>query len=128
MNRPQKIRPRPHVGQRSRTARARSTTNRDNPTGAIGFLTGPFIEEILGGKASKRQHGDLLGPAAAGSLLSMFKLGRLLQLVGLVIPPLAIVSQLSGSISLGKMLQFLLMAVGVFTMGYLLQRYSGGSS
>jgi hypothetical protein len=57
----------------------------------------------------------------------MFKLGRLLQLVGLTIPPLAIVAQLSGSIKPGPMLQFLFVSVGIFTLGYLLQRYSGGA-
>ena len=63
-----------------------------------------------------------------GNVLGMFKLGRLLQFVGLVIPPLAIIAQLGGSITLGQMLEFLLVAVGVFMMGYLLQRYSGGNS
>lgn len=66
------------------------------------------------------------GPAAGGTLLGMFKLGRLLQIVALVILPLAMVSQLSGSISLGQMLQFMFVAVGIFMIGYLLQRYSGG--
>jgi hypothetical protein len=66
--------------------------------------------------------------AAGGNVLGMFKLGRLLQLVALVILPLAMVSQLSGSISLGQMLQFMFVAVGIFMMGYLLQRYSGGGS
>ncbi len=65
---------------------------------------------------------------AGGNVLGMFKLGRLLQFVGLVIPPLAMMAQLSGSISLGNMLQFLFVAVGVFTMGYLFERYSGGGS
>jgi hypothetical protein len=58
----------------------------------------------------------------------MFKLGRVMQFVALVILPLAMLSQLSGSITLGQMLQFLLVGVGIFTLGYLLQRYSGGSS
>jgi hypothetical protein len=57
----------------------------------------------------------------------MFKFGRTLQLVALVIPPLAIVAQLAESISLGQMLQFLFVSVGIFTLGYLLQRYSGGA-
>ncbi len=65
---------------------------------------------------------------AGGNVLGMIKLGRLLQFVALVILPLAMVAQLSGSISLGQMLQFLFVAVGVFTMGYLMQRYSGGES
>jgi hypothetical protein len=58
----------------------------------------------------------------------MFAVGRFLQLVGLVIPPLAIMAQLGESITLAQMLEFLLVAVGVFLMGYLLQRYSGGDS
>ena len=58
----------------------------------------------------------------------MFKLGHLLQFVGLVIPPLAMIAQLGGSIKPGPMLQFLFAAVCVFTIGYLLQRYSGGGS
>jgi hypothetical protein len=58
----------------------------------------------------------------------MFKLGRFFQFVGLVIPPLAMMAQLSGSIKPGPMLQFLFAAVCIFTIGYLLQRYSGGGS
>ena len=65
---------------------------------------------------------------ADGNVLDMFKLGRLLQFVALVILPLAMLAQLSGSISLGQMLQFMFVAVGIFTLGYLLQRYSGGRS
>lgn len=58
----------------------------------------------------------------------MFQIGRLLQLAALVILPLAMVAQLCGSISLGQMLQFLFVGVGVFVLGYLLQRYSGGGT
>jgi hypothetical protein len=58
----------------------------------------------------------------------MYALARTLQLVGLAIPPLSIMAQLSESISLGQMLQFLMVAVGIFTVGYLLQRYSGGGT
>ena len=68
----------------------------------------------------------LLYRPAGGNVLGMFKLARLLQFVGLVIPPLAIVAQLTESILLGQMLQFLFVAVVLFTIGYLLQRYSGG--
>jgi hypothetical protein len=60
-------------------------------------------------------------------VLGMYQIGRLLQLAALVILPLAMVSQLSGSISLGQMLQFLFVGAGIFTLGYLLQRYSGGA-
>lgn len=61
-------------------------------------------------------------------MLGMFKLGRLLQFAALVILPLAMLSQLSGSISLGVMLRFLFAGVVLFTIGYLLQRYSGGAA
>ncbi len=71
---------------------------------------------------------DLYRVAAGGNVLGMFKLGRLLQLAALVILPLSMIAQLSGSISLGQMLQFLFVGVGGFTLGYLLQRYSGGKS
>ena len=57
----------------------------------------------------------------------MYTLGRFLQIVGLTIPPLAIVTELNKS-NPGLMLKFLLVAVGIFTLGYLLQRYSGGKS
>lgn len=57
----------------------------------------------------------------------MYVLGRLLQLAGLVILPLAIMAQLSGSITLGQMLQFLVAGICVFSIGYLLQTYSGKS-
>jgi EamA domain-containing membrane protein RarD len=54
----------------------------------------------------------------------MQPLGRFLQFVGLTIPPLAMIAQLGEHISAGKMLQFLLVAVGVFMLGYTMQRYS----
>ena len=56
----------------------------------------------------------------------MHTLARLLQLAGLVILPLAIVAQLNQTITTGRMLQFLMMAIGLFVLGYTLQRYSGG--
>ena len=56
----------------------------------------------------------------------MYTLARLLQLIGLTIPPLAIIAQLMERISLGQMLGFLVAAVAVFGIGHLLQRYSGG--
>jgi hypothetical protein len=55
----------------------------------------------------------------------MRALARLLQLVGLTIPPLAMVAQLAERISAGQMLQFLVVAVGFFGAGYLLQQYGG---
>ena len=59
----------------------------------------------------------------------MHSLARLLQMVGLTIPPLAILSQLADpdNFGTGRMLSFLLMAVGIFLLGYLLQRFGGGA-
>ncbi len=56
----------------------------------------------------------------------MNKIARLLQLAGLVIPPLAMVAQLGNHISAGRMLQFLVFSVCLFLAGYLLQSYRGG--
>jgi hypothetical protein len=68
-----------------------------------------------------------LPPSAADvSLLAMYPLARLLQIVGLAIPPLAIFAQLAESITLGQMLGFVVAAVCLFYIGNLLQRYSGG--
>jgi hypothetical protein len=50
--------------------------------------------------------------------------GRFLQMLGLVLPPLSIVLQLSGSISLGQMLTMLLAAVAAFAIGRILEGYS----
>jgi hypothetical protein len=63
--------------------------------------------------------------AVGGTVLGMYTLGRLLQIVGLTIPPLSIISQLAGLITPGKMLQFLVVSIAVFAIGHLLQRYSG---
>jgi hypothetical protein len=55
----------------------------------------------------------------------MNAVARFLQLVGLTIPPLAMIAQLSEQISAGRMLQFLLFSVCLFGAGYLLQSYRG---
>lgn len=60
-------------------------------------------------------------------LLNMHSIARLLQLAGLTILPLAMVAQLNQSISTGRMLQFLVMAVGLFLLGYTIQRHSGNA-
>jgi hypothetical protein len=67
-------------------------------------------------------------PAVGGTVLGMYTFGRLLQIVGLTIPPLSIISQLAGSITLGQMLQFLVVSIAAFALGYMLQRYSGRRS
>ena len=58
----------------------------------------------------------------------MHSLARLLQLAGLAVPPLAMVAQLRGDIKTGEMLKFLFLAIGVFGLGYLMQRFSGEQS
>jgi drug/metabolite transporter (DMT)-like permease len=58
----------------------------------------------------------------------MYALARFLQIVGLAIPPLAIVAQLNESITLGQMLGFLVVSMGVFLIGHLLQRTTGRPS
>ena len=59
----------------------------------------------------------------------MYTLSRMLQMVGLTIPPLAIGAQLfdPDHFGTGEMLRFLLMAVGIFLLGYLMQRFSGSA-
>lgn len=56
----------------------------------------------------------------------MFKLGRFLQLAALVILPLSMMAQLSNAIDTKMMLRFLVVGIGIFTLGWLMQRYSGG--
>jgi len=57
----------------------------------------------------------------------MYTLGRFLQIAGLAIPPLAIIAELNAR-NPGLLLKFLAVAVGIFTIGYLLQQYSGGKT
>ena len=52
-------------------------------------------------------------------------IGKLLQIVGLAIPPLAIIAQLSESISQGQMLMFLVAAVSCFWIGRITEGYFG---
>lgn len=56
----------------------------------------------------------------------MYAIARLLQLLGLTIPPLSIMAQLNGDIKTGPMLQFLVASVALFSIGYLLQTYTTG--
>jgi hypothetical protein len=70
----------------------------------------------------------LQGRGVDGTVRTMYTLGRTLQIVGLVIPPLAILAQLSESIKPGQMLQFLVVSICLFMIGQLLQRHSGRPS
>jgi hypothetical protein len=61
----------------------------------------------------------------ADTVPAMVAVARLLQFVALVILPLSIFAQLSEAISLGQMLQFLVVGICLFAIGYLMQAYSG---
>jgi hypothetical protein len=54
----------------------------------------------------------------------MQPLARLLQFAGLTIPPLAMIAQLTNRIRPGQMLQFLVVSVCLFGVGYVLQQYT----
>ena len=54
---------------------------------------------------------------------AMRSFGRTLQLLGLGVPPLAIVLQLSETISLGQMLTMLVTAVCLFWIGRIVEGY-----
>ncbi len=47
-----------------------------------------------------------------------------MQIVGLVIPPLSIIMQLQGAITLGQMLIMLLMSVSAFWIGRIIEGYA----
>jgi hypothetical protein len=55
----------------------------------------------------------------------MYQLGRVLQFLGLIILPIAIAGEISESFSLGRMLVWASVGVGVFGMGWMLQQASG---
>lgn len=57
-------------------------------------------------------------------IVAMASLGRLLQIVGLVLPPLSIVLQLQGAITLGQMLIVLVGAVLAFWIGRIVEGYA----
>ncbi len=65
-----------------------------------------------------------------GTVLTMYSIGRFLQIVGLTVPPLAVIAQLANpeDFKANKMLQFLFASICIFSIGYILQRYSGGRS
>jgi hypothetical protein len=66
--------------------------------------------------------------AGGGTVPDMLKVGRFLQFAALVILPLAMMAQLSNAIDTKMMLRFLFVGVGIFTLGWLMQRYSGGAA
>ncbi|MEX2122154.1 MAG: hypothetical protein WD847_21420 [Pirellulales bacterium] len=55
----------------------------------------------------------------------MRTLGRSLEVLGLILPPLAIIFQLAERISLGQMLIMLVSAVCLFGIGRIVEGYAG---
>lgn len=55
----------------------------------------------------------------------MRALGKLLQLIGLGLPLIAVLAQLSNAISLGRMLVMMLAALAAFYIGRILEGYFG---
>lgn len=53
----------------------------------------------------------------------MHAIGRIMQLAGLIVPPLSILAQLNGAISVGQMLLFLVAAVCAFWIGRIVEGY-----
>ena len=51
-------------------------------------------------------------------------IGKLLQVAGLMLPPLSIVLQLMSSISLGQMLAMLVASICLFLIGRLVEGYA----
>jgi hypothetical protein len=51
-------------------------------------------------------------------------LGKVMQVLGLVVPPLAIVLQLSETVTLGQMLTMLVAAVCLFWIGRITEGYA----
>jgi hypothetical protein len=55
---------------------------------------------------------------------AMATVGRLMQIVGLVVPPLAIVLQLQNAITAGRMLILLVASVCIFGIGRIVEGYA----
>ena len=94
----------------------------------LGSGSSPLCFQLATYRNSKREDRPLPNTRDLGSLHLMHSFARLLQLMGLTIPPLAMFAQLNQSITTGTMLRFLVMAIGLFVLGYTIQRYSGGKS
>lgn len=55
-----------------------------------------------------------------------YRLGRFLQLAGLIVLPFAISGNLSERVSVGGMYQLTFVGIGLFVAGWMIQRASGG--
>jgi hypothetical protein len=56
--------------------------------------------------------------------IAMRSFGRVLQIVGLTVPPLSVIMQLSDTINLKQMLTMLVASVCLFLIGRLLEGYA----
>jgi uncharacterized membrane protein YGL010W len=55
----------------------------------------------------------------------VYNLGRMLQLLGLLVLPIAMAGEVAESISLGRMLTWASVGIGLFIAGWLLQQTAG---
>ena len=133
MSQLQKSLPSPQAGHRRRSARAMSWGRLGGEVGGVESVEDMSNRRdvtdgciLIGQPPRDYQCSEARLPPGreSSSLRPMHSVARFLQFAGLVIPPLAMAAQLADRIKTGQMLQFLLLAVGVFGLGYLLQRYS----
>jgi hypothetical protein len=78
---------------------------------------------VTGGAA--RQHNEHARVNSQPLTCMVYRLGRLMQLAGMLILPQAIVLELLGKVSLGQSLLIAVAGAGVFIVGVSVQRSSG---
>jgi hypothetical protein len=133
-NQPRKIGPRPQAGHFSRSARHTNDSigweRLSSPllAGATNFgsLGGDSMAVVIVAKSRYVDHCRLSECIANVNVHAMVSIARLLQMIGLTIPVLAVIAQLASTIDARQMLGFLVASVLIFSIGYLLQRYGGG--
>jgi hypothetical protein len=122
-NQPRNKFARPQAAHRSRSPRAISLAVEGVDGESPVTLKPPRKKTI-----STPEAADLPPPSVDGTVRAMYTVARLFQIVGLVIPPLAIMAQLNESITQGQMLGFLVAAICSFMIGQTLQRTTGRGS
>lgn len=55
----------------------------------------------------------------------LYKIGRALQVIGMLVLPIAIAGQATSSMTLGQMLLWTAVGIGIFGAGWLLQEMAG---
>jgi hypothetical protein len=55
----------------------------------------------------------------------LYKVGRTLQFIGLLILPIAMAGEIAESYSLGRMLVWASVGIGIFGLGWLIQQAAG---